>query len=106
MCFDHDASPPELPAGLRALPPLAGGAAGERETLTSADGTPFSAYLAGRRSRGAAVVILPDVRGLYRFYESSPSASPTPATTPSPSTTSGAPRPWARATTPSSTCRT
>jgi carboxymethylenebutenolidase len=70
MCFDHDASPPELPAGLRALPPLAGGAAGERETLTSADGTQFSAYLARTAEpRGAAVLILPDVRGLYRFYE-------------------------------------
>ena len=71
MCFDHDALPPDLPAGMRALPPLAGGAAGERATLTSADGTPFSAYLAqADEARGAAVVILPDVRGLYRFYES------------------------------------
>jgi carboxymethylenebutenolidase len=70
MCFDHDARPPDLPAGLRARPALAGGAAGVRATLTSADGTAFSAYLAqAAESRGAGVVILPDVRGLYRFYE-------------------------------------
>jgi carboxymethylenebutenolidase len=70
MCFDHDALPPDLPAALRARPPLAGGAAGERVTLTSADGTAFSAYVSqAAQSRGAGVVILPDVRGLYRFYE-------------------------------------
>jgi carboxymethylenebutenolidase len=50
--------------------PMAGGAAGERLTLTAADGTQFSGFLA--RVEGAAdagVVILPDVRGLFRFYE-------------------------------------
>src|SRR4051794_10785080 len=47
---------------------MAGGAAGERLTLSSADGTEFSAYLA--RAEGATgVVVLPDVRGLFRFYE-------------------------------------
>ncbi|MEA2304660.1 MAG: carboxymethylenebutenolidase [Solirubrobacteraceae bacterium] len=70
MCFACDALPPDLPAGLVTRPPLAGGAAGVRSTLTSADGTEFSAYLAqAAEPRGAAVVILPDVRGLYRFYE-------------------------------------
>jgi carboxymethylenebutenolidase len=68
MCFPFDAIPPDIPAALRA--PMAGGAAGERLTLTSADGTAFSAYLAavdGEADAGA--VILPDVRGLFRFYE-------------------------------------
>jgi carboxymethylenebutenolidase len=47
---------------------MAGGAAGELLTLTSADGTELSAYLA--RAQGpTGVVILPDVRGLFRFYE-------------------------------------
>jgi carboxymethylenebutenolidase len=70
MCFPFDASPPEIPAALRSRPPIAGGAAGERLTLASADGTDFSAFLA--RVDGdveAGVVILPDVRGLFRFYE-------------------------------------
>src|SRR3954451_13826350 len=65
MCFPFDAIVPELPAGFQIM---AGGAAGERLTLTSADGTEFSAYLA--RAEGATgVVVLPDVRGLFRFYE-------------------------------------
>jgi carboxymethylenebutenolidase len=71
MCFEFDSLPPELPAELR-LTPVAGGAPGEVTELTSADGTRFSAYFAGSReaSEGAAaVVIFPDVRGLYRFYE-------------------------------------
>ena len=68
MCFAFDAHPPDLPSDL-ALPPLAGGAAAEVLELTSADGTRFSAALA-ESPAGAepAVVILPDVRGLYRFY--------------------------------------
>jgi carboxymethylenebutenolidase len=68
MCFDFDARPPALPADL-ALPTLAGGASAEPLELTSADGTRFSAALA--QAPGAAdpaVLILPDVRGLYRFY--------------------------------------
>jgi carboxymethylenebutenolidase len=37
--------------------------------LTSSDGTRFAAALAESPDpRGAAVVILPDIRGLYRFY--------------------------------------
>src|SRR5262245_6342075 len=66
MCFAFDAHPPDLPADLA---PMAGGAAAEILELTSADGTRFSAALA--ESPGGsepAVVILPDVRGLYRFY--------------------------------------
>ena len=68
MCFPFDAIPPDIPAALRA--PMAGGAAGERLTLTSADGTAFSVYLAAIDGEAdAGVVILPDVRGLFRFYE-------------------------------------
>lgn len=65
MCFPYDAIVPELPAGFRII---AGGAAGERLTLTSGDGTQFSAYLA-HADKSTGVVVLPDVRGLFRFYE-------------------------------------
>ncbi|WP_187369353.1 dienelactone hydrolase family protein [Baekduia soli] len=68
MCFDHDALPPDLPADL-VLRRLAGGAAAEVTELQSDDGTPFSAALArSPQPGGTGVVILPDVRGLYRFY--------------------------------------
>src|SRR4051794_27833873 len=68
MCFEFDARPPDLPADL-ALPLVAGGAAAEQLELTSADGTRFSAALAvSPDPQDPAVVILPDVRGLYRFY--------------------------------------
>jgi carboxymethylenebutenolidase len=69
LCFAYDAHPPELPADLR-LPPVAGGAGAETLELTSADGTAFSAAIAEspQPSGGPAVIILPDVRGLYRFY--------------------------------------
>ena len=51
------------------LPPIAGGAKAEIVELTSADGTRFSAALAeSPQPREPAVVILPDVRGLYPFY--------------------------------------
>ena len=68
MCFRHDAEPPELPPHLRR--PIAV-ADVERLTLTSADGTPFSVAvaLAADGAGRPAVVILPDVRGLYPFYE-------------------------------------
>ncbi len=67
MCFAFDARPPLPPAEL--LLPIAGGAAAEQLELESADGTRFSAALAQTpESRGLAVVILPDVRGLYPFY--------------------------------------
>src|SRR4051794_20914682 len=76
MCFPFDAVPPEIPAGRRVI---AGGAAGEALTLTSAERsgdepsgrgrtTEFSAYLA-RAGGPTGVVVLPDVRGLFRFYE-------------------------------------
>lgn len=68
MCFEFDARPPELPADLE-FPPVAGGAAAEMLELEVADGARFSAALAAASDpRDPAVVILPDVRGLYRFY--------------------------------------
>ena len=63
MCFDPDARPP--------IAPIAGGAtdAGVR-VLTSADGTRFAAYAArATQPSGAGMVVLPDVRGLHRYYE-------------------------------------
>jgi carboxymethylenebutenolidase len=72
MCHADDSNPPPLPDDLDlglGLPPLAGGAAAEVTTATSADGTTFSVALAlSSQPREPAVVILPDVRGLYRFY--------------------------------------
>ncbi|MBF6619036.1 MAG: dienelactone hydrolase family protein [Patulibacter sp.] len=68
MCFERDASPPDVPADRR-LPTVAGGAAAERLTLVAEDGTHSAAALATTtRSQGAGVIVLPDVRGLYRFY--------------------------------------
>jgi carboxymethylenebutenolidase len=65
MCFPFDAIVPDIPPAFRIM---AGGAAGERLTISSADGTAFSAYLA-RAEGQTGVVVLPDVRGLFRFYE-------------------------------------
>jgi carboxymethylenebutenolidase len=68
MCFEFDARPPGLPPG-RTLPKMAGGAGAESLILTSGDGTEFAAALAeSPRAREPAVLVLPDVRGLYRFY--------------------------------------
>jgi carboxymethylenebutenolidase len=68
MCFDFDSRPPKLPGDL-VLHPIAGGAGAEVITLTSADGAEFSAAFADAPgSSGPALVILPDVRGLYPFY--------------------------------------
>jgi len=63
MCFDVNAEPP-----IEAVDDT--GSRGEDIVLTSSDGTRFAAY-AGHagRSNGAAIVILPDVRGLFRFYK-------------------------------------
>jgi carboxymethylenebutenolidase len=67
MCFEFDAVPPDVPADL--LRPIGGAAGHELLELTSADGTAFSAALTEAADpAGPAVVILPDVRGLYRFY--------------------------------------
>jgi carboxymethylenebutenolidase len=64
MCFDLDSLPP--------IPVLAGAAVSHRLLeLTAADGNRFSAFAAtpDGGATHAGVVILPDVRGLYRFYE-------------------------------------
>jgi carboxymethylenebutenolidase len=66
MCFEFDARPPELPGGLARI---AGGAGAESLTVSAADGTLLAAALAESPSpEGPAVVVLPDVRGLYPFY--------------------------------------
>ena len=63
MCHDTDARPP--------LPPIRGGAVDARDlTLTSADGTRFSAHLAvAEHLGGPGIVVIPDIRGLQPFYE-------------------------------------
>src|SRR4051794_38435554 len=65
MCFDLDSSPP--------IPPLAGAAVAHEDlTLSADDGNELAAFLAwpdGDDAPASGVVILPDVRGLYRFYE-------------------------------------
>jgi carboxymethylenebutenolidase len=63
MCFDHDSQPP--------ISPIAGGALnGRLVTIEAADGNRFAAFRAHPATpTGAGVVILPDVRGLYPFYE-------------------------------------
>jgi len=63
MCFDVDSSPP--------IPPISGAAVSHEDTvLEAADGNRFAAFVATPdEPAGVGVVILPDVRGLYRFYE-------------------------------------
>lgn len=62
MCFDHDSDPP-IPSGDREV-------ISEDLTLTAADGNEFMAFSAhGPERSQAAIVVLPDVRGLYRFYK-------------------------------------
>jgi carboxymethylenebutenolidase len=63
MCFDHDSSPP--------IPPISGAAVSHRDlVLDAADGNRFAAFEATPdESTRTGVVILPDVRGLYHFYE-------------------------------------
>jgi carboxymethylenebutenolidase len=63
MCYDLDARPP--------IPPISGAAAdGEDIVLTAPDGNRFSAYMArSEGSKGAQVLIFPDVRGLHEFYK-------------------------------------
>src|SRR6266550_9461729 len=63
MCFELDSSPP--------IPAISGAAVSHRALeLESADGNRFAAFAAEPdEPTGACVVILPDVRGLYRFYE-------------------------------------
>jgi carboxymethylenebutenolidase len=63
VCFDLDSAPP--------IPPLSGAAVSHEDVvLESADDNRFAAFLATPEEPAAVgVVVLPDVRGLYRFYE-------------------------------------
>jgi carboxymethylenebutenolidase len=63
MCFDLDSSPP--------IPVIRGAAVSHEDlTLEAADGNTFAAFAAAPDEPAeVGVVILPDVRGLYRFYE-------------------------------------
>jgi carboxymethylenebutenolidase len=63
VCFDLDSLPPV---------PVIGGAAVSHEDLEleAADGTSFAAFHAYPEEHAeVGVAVLPDVRGLYRFYE-------------------------------------
>jgi carboxymethylenebutenolidase len=63
MCFDSDSLPP--------IPVISGAAVSHDDlVLEAADGNRFAAFSAVSDVPSAVgVVILPDVRGLYRFYE-------------------------------------
>src|SRR3954452_22897810 len=64
MCFELDSLPP--------IPALSGGAPVRSEdiTLRAADGNELAGFAAIPDEPGpVGVVVLPDVRGLYRFYE-------------------------------------
>jgi carboxymethylenebutenolidase len=63
MCFDLDSLPP--------IPAIAGAAISHDDLeLEAADGTSFAAFHAAPDEHGSTgIVVLPDVRGLYRFYE-------------------------------------
>ena len=63
MCHEPDSAPP--------IPVIAGAAVNHEDVvLSAADGNAFATFVAtpGEPAR-AGVVILPDVRGLYHFYE-------------------------------------
>jgi carboxymethylenebutenolidase len=63
MCFELDSLPP--------IPAISGAAVSHDDlVLEAADGTRFAAFAASPdEPSGNGVVVLPDVRGLYRFYE-------------------------------------
>ena len=62
MCFDPDSEPPVASSGAAVRT--------ERVVLTATDGVEFAAYDALPERLGeTAVIVLPDVRGLFRFYE-------------------------------------
>src|SRR3954453_2984438 len=63
MCFDLDSRPP--------IAAIAGGALDSQSlVLTAEDGNRLNAFRArATEPTGAAIVVLPDVRGLHPFYE-------------------------------------
>jgi carboxymethylenebutenolidase len=63
VCFELDSLPP--------IPEIAGAAVSHQDlVLSSSDSTRFAAFAATPDDSSAVgIVVLPDVRGLYRFYE-------------------------------------
>ena len=63
MCFDLDSRPP--------IEPIAGGAIDSEElVLRAGDGGRFAGLLArAEKPSGAAIIVMPDVRGLHPYYE-------------------------------------
>lgn len=63
MCHEPDSAPP--------IPPVSGASVSHDDVvLEAADGNRLAAFLATPlEPSGSGVVVLPDVRGLYRFYE-------------------------------------
>ena len=63
MCFDSDSLPP--------IPVLSGAAVSHDDlVLEASDGNRLAAFSAAPdEPSGAGIVILPDIRGLYQFYE-------------------------------------
>ena len=63
MCFDADSAPP--------VPRISGASVAHEEVVLEAeDGNRLAAFVAtAEEQRGPCVVVLPDVRGLYSFYE-------------------------------------
>jgi carboxymethylenebutenolidase len=63
VCFDSDSTPP--------IAPISGAAVTHNDlVLEASDGNRFAAFAAfPEEAGGAGIVVLPDVRGLYRFYE-------------------------------------
>lgn len=63
MCFDTDSFPP--------VPVIAGASVDHEDLVLEAeDGNRFAAFLASPAEPSAiGILVLPDVRGLYRFYE-------------------------------------
>ena len=63
MCFELDSLPP--------IPVVRGASVSHEDlVLEAADGNRFAAFIAAPEQPAATgIVVLPDVRGLYRFYE-------------------------------------
>lgn len=62
MCFDIDSTPP--------IDSVSGASVDTRHiTLTAGDGTEFTAFEAVGSGGGPSILVLPDVRGLFGFYE-------------------------------------
>jgi carboxymethylenebutenolidase len=73
MCFDYDSSvplPPLVNIPLLFVRSASRQNSGSHIELVSKDGTHFAAYQARpSQPNGAAIVVMPDIRGLFHFYE-------------------------------------